>query len=503
MTTRAAILARVSTTGQAEADRHSLPVQTEMMERLAERSGWEVVSRFEIPGESAFTHLFAKRPQFLAALEAAERREFEVLIVYDFSRFARNQLMAHASLQRLRDAGVRLFGSNGVDYTADDDMAGMEAIFAARASRDHSRRVAHAIERRHLLGLPTGDVPFGYQRGNPSEPPAVVPEEAVAIRWAYRRFIATGSYLDIAREFNTWGLRPHSKPRRIGTTGMVRPANVQFTTTGVQRILENPFYIGQVVHRGETRPGQQEAILDPALWAAVQERKRRGARSPRRGGLLSGIALCDVCERSMWSEQHGAHRYYGERTRGQSDECRNTGRWWRAEGVDDLIGSSVATLALAGDWLAHVERKARRRQPAMDHAKVRQDIEEQKRRVTHAYFTGGIDDAEYHRRIAALAASLSDLADPVAVLMFVGERVTAMATVWRIALPEERRTLARELLRSVRLDTGAQRLWLEPWPEYAPLFAERREFNGFSTPGWTRGSSAPSLYLPEDLGVAS
>lgn len=41
--TRAAILARVSTTGQADADRHSLPVQTEMMERLAERNGWDVV----------------------------------------------------------------------------------------------------------------------------------------------------------------------------------------------------------------------------------------------------------------------------------------------------------------------------------------------------------------------------------------------------------------------------------------------------------------------------
>lgn len=163
---RAAILARVSTAEQAEADRHSLPVQRQMLADYAAREGMELVGAYEIPGESAFTDDLARRPQFGAAISAAERGEFEALLVYDLSRFARDQFLLHDSLRRLRRAGVRLIGvAMGVDYTENPMLAGMEGVFAEASSREHSRRVRHAYARRHELGLPTGDIPFGYRGG--------------------------------------------------------------------------------------------------------------------------------------------------------------------------------------------------------------------------------------------------------------------------------------------------------------------------------------------------
>lgn len=512
--TRAAILSRVSTSDQADADRHSLPVQAEQMERLAERNGWEVVARFEIPGESAYTHLFAKRPQFLAALEAAERGEFEVLIVYDFSRFARNQLMAHASLQRLRDAGVRLFGSNGVDYTADDDMAGMEAIFAARASRDHSRRVSHAIERRHLMGLPTGDIPFGYERVLRTEPggavvtdttvpPVVVPAEAEAIRWAYREFLVGSGYLALASEFNRRGLRPHSKQRRVGLTGYTRPANSEFTMTGLQRILDNPFYIGFVTHRGEQSQGRHEPIVDPELFAAVQAKKNRHQRMPRGEALLTGLCLCAVCNSSIWCEKSGsAYRYYGERPRGRRAECANARTRWRADAVEELVGAALCQLQLDGDFLAYVESQSRRRRRV--EPKTRVQLEERQRRASVVYMARGMSDEAYQAEMREVNRQLAALPPDIDALLFAGRRVSSALDIWEMATEADRREVVRKLLRSVRIDTAGKSLQVEPWPEYEPLFSTRRDFVDLVRPGGVGlRSSTSGLYLPAELGVAS
>lgn len=162
---KAALLARVSDESQAEGSRHSLPFQLSLMATYASERGWDVVRVFELPGESAFRDYITDRPQFREAITAALRRDFDVLVVYDLSRFARNQAVLHETLRDLRHAGIALKVVTGDwDATEDRTRAGLEGIIAEAHSLDHSRRVRHAYSRRHDLGLPTGDVPFGYQR---------------------------------------------------------------------------------------------------------------------------------------------------------------------------------------------------------------------------------------------------------------------------------------------------------------------------------------------------
>lgn len=498
---RAAILARVSTEEQAAEDRHSLPMQLRMLREFAARSGYEVVREFEIRGESAYGDELGSRPEFVGVLEFAEAGGCDAILVYDFSRFARSQVVAHQALFRLRKARVRLIGANGVDYTEEEDWAGIEAVFARRASRDHARRVRDAYGRKHAVGLPTGDIPFGYRWERPDRPPVVVEAEAEAIRWAYREFAQSGSLLGIAREWNRRGLRPRSKPRRVGA--FVRAALEEFTATSVQRILENPFYLGYVTHRGDQRRGLHEPIVTEELWAGVQRRKRGGRRAARHEAMLSGLAVCRSCRGSLWNELSGnGRRYYRERARGRTVECANAvGQGWEQEEVHEIVGAVFRGMALDEGWLRWVDREGRRLSKGSNAAAElrRQELLERKRRAGHALVQGSLDVAEHDRLVDEIARELAQLPPAnVERVRFRGERLVSMGQVWDVATDGQRRELAREVLATVEFELRSRELWLRPQEEYEPLFAARRRWVYYARED-SNLVSPHGLYLPMEL----
>jgi site-specific DNA recombinase len=67
---------------------------------------------------------------------------------------------------------------------------------------------------------------------------------------------------------NTEGIRP--KPRRLAIGRTVAAAC--YRVGPLAHLLKNRFYIGEVAYRGEIHPGEQEPILDRALFDAVQTR---------------------------------------------------------------------------------------------------------------------------------------------------------------------------------------------------------------------------------------
>ncbi len=83
---KAAIYARVSTEEQAERDL-SIPFQLERCRYHDKGKGWEVVKEFVDAGESARTD---KRPEFQKMISSARAKEFDVILIHKFDRFARN-----------------------------------------------------------------------------------------------------------------------------------------------------------------------------------------------------------------------------------------------------------------------------------------------------------------------------------------------------------------------------------------------------------------------------
>ena len=101
---RCCIYARVSTEEQAERDL-SIPFQLERCRYHAQGNGWEVVREFVDAGESARTD---KHPQFQRMVAEARARQFDVILVHKFDRFARNDYDFIIYEKEFEDLGISI-----------------------------------------------------------------------------------------------------------------------------------------------------------------------------------------------------------------------------------------------------------------------------------------------------------------------------------------------------------------------------------------------------------
>lgn len=480
--TRVMGMPRVSDARQGADDRFSFPMQRDGMQRFCTSRGWDLIGLTEINGESAFSDDIDRRPEFRAVIEAAERREFDVLLVYDFSRFARSNVVAHTTLYRLRRAGVRLLDINGTDYTDDDtgeDRAVLESLISRRSSKDHSRRVRNAIAQRHARGLPTGDIPFGYRQATRTAsdgttmratdlPPVVVADEAAAIRWAHDAYRGGLGYLEIAREFNRRGLRPHSKQ-----------GHAIFTPSGVHRILNNPFYVGIVSHHGHELPGLHEPILDGDRWNEDMAQRKRHTRAPRNDYLFSGIASCVYCARPLEVNiSASTYRYYRERRCGRPTECIGTWTGWRADDPEQQVHRVMEALAIDREFVGWVDNLSRRRPASRNADAARSALMDERARLRRAWAKGHWEggEQEYDALMGNIARQLGELGPTAESVCFAGERLREWADVWHTLRPGGHRRVLREMVSGVRMDLWLRDVWLVPRADWEETFSLRRKY---------------------------
>jgi len=110
----------------------------------------------------------------------------------------------------------------------------------------------------------------------------VVDEETAAhVRWIFARFLEIGSCTELARE--------------VGARGIRTPRGNRIDKKYLYRMLNNRAYIGEAVHKGESYPGEHEAIIDRETWgrvhAILQESPRKRAARTRADtpALLKGL----------------------------------------------------------------------------------------------------------------------------------------------------------------------------------------------------------------------
>lgn len=500
-------MARVSTQEQG-GDHQSIPAQMAAMRARCEREGWEIVREDIAEGESGATADLKKRPVLKAIVEAAERREFDVLLCHESSRLARNVRLQSEVLDRLESAGVRFINLQlDIDYrTADGRFVGdMTGVINAQYSRKLSEHIRKAHRELAQRGLVAGTIPFGYVR--PSAPdgqrsaavvPVIVPDEAEAIRWAYEHYQCTGGYLDIVREWNRRGLQPRS-----------RRGHTQWVISSVQRILENPWYAGWIERfdprdsklprsqrRVERIEAAHEAIVDRDLWMAVQERRRKGHRAARTGELLSGIVRCVACRVALYTEWSAAGLYYREprsnKTALAMHACQPRPKGFPGAVAHEQIEQVIASMGYDPAWIAEAERQARRGvKQETQSAGQRAELEDRRRRLMDLYQLGDIGPDEYRQKRAAIQAEIAAIPAPVEAITFAGRKFTSLAEVWAVADTSQRRRVLQEILESVEVDAVDREVFVRPRAEYAELFEARRQFitttnGGFGTPGRSR-----------------
>jgi putative DNA-invertase from lambdoid prophage Rac len=150
-TVRAGLYARVSTQ-----DQQTLPMQSRAMREYAARRGWTIAIQVKEVGSGA-----AQRQRREELMEAARRRDIDVVVVWRLDRWGRSVTDLLATLQELAHLGVGFVSlTEALDLTtpAGRAMAALLAVFAAFESEILGERVraglAHARQNGKRLGRP-------------------------------------------------------------------------------------------------------------------------------------------------------------------------------------------------------------------------------------------------------------------------------------------------------------------------------------------------------------
>jgi DNA invertase Pin-like site-specific DNA recombinase len=165
---RAGLYARVSTL-----DQQTLPMQMRALRDYAANRGWTVAMQIKEVGSGA-----VQREQRQQLIDAARRREIDVVLVWRLDRWGRSLLDLVTTLQELTDLNIGFVSlSEALDLTTSTGraMAGMLSVFAAfehdilrervRAGLDHARQSGTRLGRPATAVMKAADVRKLFLKG--------------------------------------------------------------------------------------------------------------------------------------------------------------------------------------------------------------------------------------------------------------------------------------------------------------------------------------------------
>ena len=245
----------------------SLEQQAQSIEAWAKAHGHTLLPAIVDHDETGRT---LARPGMIALRANAAERPGVIIAVYKYDRFARNVIGQELAVQELEAAGCTVVS---ITEPAGKLSRQMHGVFAEYLSDQLSERVTAIRERSARRGNYTGALPpFGYRRAieetlpdgrvrrvGPCEPDPATVDLA---RELFDRFVAGETAYAICKDLTARGIRTN----RGGV----------WTVGALEKLLRNPFYIGQITHHGEVvADGNHPAIIAPDVWAAVQARFSR------------------------------------------------------------------------------------------------------------------------------------------------------------------------------------------------------------------------------------
>lgn len=329
---KAAIYARYSSDKQKDA---SIADQFYNCERMADRLSFMVVARFE---DRAITGTSRIRPGYQLMLDAAQRGDFDVLVVDDLSRLCRDSIEQQQLIREFKYRNQRIiaisdgFDSNDKSYKI---QAGVRGIVNDIYIDDLRAKTHRGMSGKARAGKSTGGGVYGYRRkpvydatrldefGRPlviEVDREIDPEQAKWVAQIFEWYVAGHPPMWIADKLNALGV---PSPRG-GTWARSAIYGDMKRDTG---LLNNQLYIGKAVWNrrewvktpeGKRRPVSRGMgdhvvverpdlrIITDELWQAKCERQKTSSANTRpdcKGKstgagskhLFSGLLKCGEC----------------------------------------------------------------------------------------------------------------------------------------------------------------------------------------------------------------
>jgi len=144
-----------------------------------------------------------------------------------------------------------------------------------------------------------GSPPLGYDVENRKL--VVNQTEADLVHHIFERFVRLGSATTLAADLRADGYRTKTWTTQKGRIREGRPIDKGF----LYKLFRNRVYLGEAVHKGESFPGEHDAIIDQALWDKVhailaENPKTRSNRTRAMTPMpLKGLIRCGHCDAAM------------------------------------------------------------------------------------------------------------------------------------------------------------------------------------------------------------
>jgi len=288
-----------------------IPMQRTACHEFAARNSWKINKEFYEKGVSGFKVSATKRDIIQDLKNAAEKREFDILLVYMFDRIGRIDDETPFIVEWFVQQGIEVWSVTEGEQRFDnhvDKLTNYIRFWQANGeSRKTSMRVKDSMKQLVEQGIYTGGVtPFGYnavpsgrfnKRGKELVELVVDPSEAPIVRLIFEKSVCEGyGSHRLADMLNSMDIKTHNG------------SNFQCNT--VNRILKNRIYCGYYVSGETISPHQpQLQIIEEEVYEQAQkilgqrshknDEKTQIAMNTKGKTLLSGNIYCGHCESNL------------------------------------------------------------------------------------------------------------------------------------------------------------------------------------------------------------
>jgi site-specific DNA recombinase len=316
---KVALYARVSSEKQ-DVDL-SISAQLKALREYADRNGHVVVHEFVEEAESGRNT--SKRPVFreMVSLAKSPLKSFEAVLIWKYSRFARNRADSIVYKTILRKHGVQVIS---ITEPADNSPTGrlMEAIiedldefYSDNLGEEVTRGMRESVSRGFYL---SSKAPYGYKKirvkdgGKERTKLEIDPYQSQIVVSIFNDILSGKGLIEIVRGLNQ--------------KGIVSPKGTDWNKTGLYAIVNNEIYTGTFVWGRHSKRGNPPVraencspiLISNSIFNAVHEKMEDRApvkRHPRRTAsrfLLSGLAVCGHCNKALIGQdaKSGKFSYY-------------------------------------------------------------------------------------------------------------------------------------------------------------------------------------------------
>lgn len=243
----------------------------------------------------------------MITLSKLKEHNFDLILVWKFSRFARNQEESIVYKSLLAKNNIDVIS---ITEPIDDSPFGklneriiewMDEYYSINLSGE----VVRGMKEKALRGGYQAACPLGYDYVGKNLPPKINPEEKIIIQKIFGMYLDGSSLTQIAIRLNELGY--HSK------------RNGLFENRTIRYILQNPFYIGKIRWNYYDRSslsyndseeviisdGSHEAIIPLETWNLVQSILKKRMKPYKKRDIsackhwLSGILHCSNCGKTL------------------------------------------------------------------------------------------------------------------------------------------------------------------------------------------------------------